>query len=201
MKLWLESDTFPSQLTPEEESARDIMTHLFNPVLKSLLCTSNTLEWVKYGYNSCRQSAIFGAIYLQKILPNYKIVPYCGVFLEMVDNKPETYEHCFIVASNGNRNILIDLSRVTHRLLFHKVDKLDYPHCGDYKHVVLLSKQAIDLRAMYYDDDVLEFFTKRHPQEVMKTIVTYINSLSKLPLDMQKEFSERIYREFTHFEK
>ena len=127
MKLWLESDAFPSQLTPEEETAREIMTYLFNPVLKSLLCVSNTAQWVKYGFNSCRQSAIFGAVYLQKILPSYVITPYCGVFLEMTDKKPETYEHCFIVASKDNRNILIDLSRVTHHLLFHKMDTFIYP--------------------------------------------------------------------------
>jgi hypothetical protein len=199
MKLWLESDKFPSQLTPEEEAARDIMGYLFNPVLKLLLCMSNPKEWAKYGFNSCRQTAIFGAIYLQKILPSYTIVPYTGMFLEIVNGKKETYEHCFIVASKGNRNILIDLSRVTHHLIFHKMDTFGYPQCDDYKDVVLLYKDAIDLKEMYYADDIREFFTNEHPQNVMKTIVQYIDALSVQSQKAQDDFCNKVYSTFTHF--
>lgn len=202
MKLWLESDTFPNQLTQEEETARDIMGYLFNPVLKTLLCVSNSAQWAKYGFNSCRQTAIFGAVYLQKILPSYVITPYTGVFLEMTPGqKPETYEHCFIVASKGSRNILIDISRVTHHLLFHKIDTFDYPHCDDYKYVVLVSKEIIDLQEMYYSSDIREFFTCRHHQDVMKSIVSYVDALNAQPLSVQKQFAKEVYTSFTHFMK
>ena len=53
-----ESDLCLNQLTEQEEKARDKMVYLFNPVLKYILAHSKPEEFAKYGFNSCRQTAI-----------------------------------------------------------------------------------------------------------------------------------------------
>ena len=190
---------YDNQLTKEEETARDIMVNLFNPVLKLLLCTYNSSKWRQYSFNSCRQTAIFGAVYLKKLLPDYDIVPYEGEFVEYYDDEnTENYSHCFIIASKNNRTLLIDLSRTTKRLIFHRVIDSLYPTTKEYSQMALISREVIDLDKMYYNSTMREYFTQCKPIEVMDKIEKYMSNLSKQSKDIQINFRNHIYHSFTN---
>lgn len=165
-------EDYTNKLTVEELKARDIMVNTFNPVLKFLLSESNPLMWRRYGYNSCRQTAILGAVYLKDVLPDYAIVPYEGEFTENDNGSVIKYDHCFIIASKNDRRLIVDISRTTKRLLFNVIEDIGYPYpkTGDYKEVTYLHSSPIDMIKNYEECNFTEFFTKRHPKEVIAMI-------------------------------
>ena len=195
-----ESDLCLNQLTEQEEKARDKMVYLFNPVLKYILAHSKPEEFAKYGFNSCRQTAILGAAYLQKLLPDYNIVPYEGLFIENLPNGIEQYIHAFILANKDKRNILIDLSRTTKRLIFHEAFEFLYPSVEEYKNMILINKNLINLHDMIYTDEP-EYFTNKKPIEVLEIINTLIDDLQQKEQIERDKFCDTIYRLFTELRR
>lgn len=195
-----ESDLCLNQLTEQEEKARDKMVYLFNPVLKYILAHSKPEEFAKYGFNSCRQTAILGAAYLQKLLPDYNIVPYEGLFIENLSNGIEQYIHAFILANKDKRNILIDLSRTTKRLIFHEAFEFLYPLVEEYKNMILINKNLINLHDMIYTDEP-EYFTNKKPIEVLEIINTLIDDLQQKEQIERDKFCDTIYRLFTELRR
>lgn len=183
---------YTNTLTPEEEKARDIMIYLFNPVLKFIFLNTNASSFIQYGFNSCRQTAILGAFYLKFLLPDYEFNVFEGTFIEKINSKIEKYEHAYIIASKGNRNLIIDLSRTTKRLLFHPVFSEIYPKTLDYREMCQISKKWINLDEMIYTDQG-EFYTNLVPSELMVLISTMINELSCKPKEEILKFSDSIY--------
>lgn len=197
MQLWV--DDCANKLTKQEITARDIMVNTFNPVLKFLLAQSKLEEWIKYGCNSCRQTAIFGAIYLKDLLPDYEIIPYEGVFTEPVNdnsNEVEEYIHCFIIASKNDRHLIIDLSRTSKHLLFNVIEDVNYPYpkTGDYKHVKYFYRKPIDLIENYYNCTFEEYFTNMNPKKVIELIKCIINNINPIVLANLKNY---VYTQFT----
>jgi hypothetical protein len=189
---------FESNLTEREQEVRDIMVHLFNPVLKFVLMTSNYDEFKKYGFNSCRQTAILGAGYLQKLLPDYEFKVYEGHFIENTDGKFTSYDHAFIVAINNDekRHLLIDLSRTTKKLLFTQTYLNLYPEIEDYENVTKIGQDLIDFEAMLNTDEP-EFFTCKKPRDLLGVIETLVDDLKKCPLEHQMNFCDYIYTNTT----
>lgn len=194
MQLCFEDCT--TQLTQEELSARDIMVNAFNPVLKFFLSQSNPEEWVRYGCNSCRQTAIFGAVYLQELLPNYEVTPYEGVFSELINGKFEEYVHGFIMASKGKRHLVIDISRTSKKLLFNVVQDIRYPYpqTDDYKFVRYQYSYPIDLRVNFYQSEFGEYFTGMRPKALMNAIKCMVDTLDP---DTMKNLRDVMYGKYT----
>lgn len=189
---------FESNLTEQEKKARDIMVYLFNPVLKFILMTSNYPEFMRYGCNSCRQTAILGAGYLRKLLPDYDFRVYEGHFLEKTDGKVTPYDHAFIVANkdNGRRHLIIDLSRTTKKLLFSESYINLYPQIEDYEDVIKIGQDLMDLDAMLNTDDP-EYFTGKKPRDLLNAIEILIEDLKTCPKEHQMKFCDKIYAETT----
>ena len=187
---------FESNLTKQEEKARDIMVYLFNPVLKFILMTSNCTEFVKYGCNSCRQTAILGAGYLRTLLPDYNFNVYEGSFIENINGQCVPYTHAFIVANKNDRHLVIDLSRTTKKLLFSETYSNVYPEIEDYENVTKIGQKRIDLDLML-ETDVPEYFTGKTPRELLSMISALVNDLKALPREKQLEFCDKIYSDTT----
>ena len=187
---------FESNLTKQEEKARDIMVYLFNPVLKFILLSEGYIQFRKYEFNSCRQTAILGAGYLRKILPDYNINVYEGQFVESINGVPVPYIHAFILASKDSRCLIIDLSRTEKRLLFTQVYPDIYPISEEYANMILLSFNQINLDEML-DSDTPEFITGYIPRQLMEAIENLIKELKQLPKEKQLEFCDQIYSETT----
>ena len=195
-----ESEQYLNHLTKQEEKARDIMVYLFNPVLKYVLANAKPMEFAKYGFNSCRQTTILGAAYLQYVLPDYYIVPYEGLFSEDLPNGNEQYIHAFILASKDDRCLLIDLSRTTKRLMFGECTSTLYPLVEDYKDMVLINKNPINLKQMI-ETDVEEYFTNMKPIMLLDMISTLIKEVQSMPKHEQNKFCDAVYAMFTQLRR
>jgi hypothetical protein len=188
---------FEANLTKQEEKARDEMIYLFNPVLKFFLMNSNPKEFFRYGCNSCRQTAILGAGHLRKLLPDYSFSIYEGSFIENVNGEYTPYTHMFIIASKGNRNLVIDLSRTSKRLLFQETNaNMIYPEIEDYDDVIKIGQKKLDL------DDLLntecpEYFTGWKPSKFMEIISITIDILKNKTKEEQMKFCDNIYTKTT----
>lgn len=192
---------FESNLTKREEEARDIMVYLFNPVLKFILLNSSKGEFEKYGFNSCRQTAIFGAAYLRKLLPEYDFRVYEGQFLEQECEVLTPYIHAFIIAiSPDNRRLIIDISRTTKRLLFTKIYPNTYPNFGEYENVFKVWEKEINLDEMLNMED-REYLTGFRPKDLMSMIETLIEDIKVLPKEKQLQFCDIIYSNTTQLRR
>lgn len=191
-----ESNLCLNQLTEQEEQARDKMVYLFNPVLKYILAHCKPEEFARYGFNSCRQTAILGAAYLKKLLPDYNIVPYEGTFIEKLPTGTENYVHAFILLSKDKRMLLADLSRTTKRLIFGEASAFLYPSVEEYKDMVLVNKTPINLYDMIYTDEP-EYFTGKKPTELLEIIETLIGDLEHKTQIERDAFCDTIYGLFT----
>ena len=191
---------FESDLTKEEEKARDEMIYLFNPVLKFVLMNGNYNEFKKYGFNSCRQTAILGADYLKKLLPEYDIEVYEGFFIEDIDGLYFPYTHAFIIAHKDDRHLVIDLSRTTKKLLFSKTYLNIYPEIEDYENVTKLKQEKINLDEMI-NSDTPEYFTNKKPKELIKTISSLIDDMKLWSKSAQLEFCDFVYSKTTQLRR
>ena len=184
-------------LTPEEQKARDTMVYLFNPVLKFLLMTEGQAEFQRFGCNSCRQTAIFGADYLSKLLPDYTFSAYEGSFIEVVNGEITPYAHAYIIGAYQDRYILVDLARTTKPLIFMEIDSIDaYPRIGEYKDAHKLGHNRINLVSALETKDP-EYLTNMIPKDVVTMIDNLIKSLSKEPAVKRLEFCDMVYKETT----
>lgn len=183
-------------LTDKEKEVRDIMLYTFNPALKTVLNIYNHDEFLKFGYNSCRQTAIFGAYFLKTLLPDYEIRAWEGDFVEPVNGVATPYVHAFIIAKKDNRRLLIDLSRTTKRLLFHPLFGNIYPDSFDYKDVAYISKERLDYVSLVETDEK-EYLTGLKPLTLLSLISSLMTDIANKPSEEQKVFWESIYKQFT----
>lgn len=184
-------------LTSEEQKARDIMLYLFNPVLKFILLTENPTEFQRFGFNSCRQTAIFGADYLSKLLPDYTFSVYEGSFIEIINGEITPYAHAYIVGAYQDRFILIDLSRTSKPLIFMQIPSLDfYPRYNEYKDVHKLGHSRINLHSALTTKDP-EYLTGMKPAQVVYLIDKMIKDMGTRPVMTQKHFFNEIYTNTT----
>ncbi|MGG1263797.1 hypothetical protein [Brevibacillus laterosporus] len=157
------------ELTFREEVAKSFMEERFLPALHKLISTINPKEYEKWGGNACRQTAIFGSLYLERLLPEYTWSMWDGIFNDIVNDRKVTYNHAWLYGVNkeNGKRLLVDLSRVHHERLFIVVTGNRYPKDHpSYKDMVEISRKKLNARELmklpeYYTDlKVGEFLTK-----------------------------------------
>ena len=129
-------------LSKQEQQMRNFLMYDFNISLKSMLIKYNFQEFDKRFFNSCRQTAVFGALVLSLKYPDYGYRAYEATFNDTLFGEPVRYQHCFIIATHKeiNRNILIDMARTTNPLVFEPInDNHFYPNVDNYKDLKMLS--------------------------------------------------------------
>ncbi len=138
---------FPSdKLNPEEEKVRDIMIYSFNPALKFIFLQEGRKRFSEFAFNSCRQTAIFGANYLTRLLPAYTFTAYEGDFVETMEGVVVPYKHAFIVGKKGKRLLLVDLARTIKPLVFTIISKMgEFPDYDEYKDMALIKYTKLNL--------------------------------------------------------
>jgi hypothetical protein len=191
---------FEANLTKQEEKARDEMVYLFNPVLKFLLMNSNPTEFFRYGCNSCRQTAILGAGYLRRLLPDYEFRVYEGHFIERINNEFVPYDHAFIIAHKDDRHLVIDLSRTSKKLLFSESYLNIYPEIEDYENVIKVGQDILDLDDLL-TTDCPEYFTGWKPKKFMDIIIVMINVLKNKSKEDQLKFCDSMYSKTTELRR
>ena len=187
-------------LTDRERAVRDEMINIFNPVLKFILSSSNPEEFARYGYNSCRQTAIFATAILTELLPEYTFRLYEGQFAELYEGRLITYKHAFTIGQYKDRMLLIDISRVSKRLLFCPVTDTLYPTEDEWASVSLISKEELSLVDML-DTDVVEYFTHKSPLSVLCTIKALMEDLKGYSEYFRTQFADNIYLKYTELRR
>ena len=187
-------------LTDRERMARDEMIHIFNPVLKLILAHSNPVEFERYGFNSCRQTAIFGTAILSELLPEYNFKLYEGQFAELYNGQMITYTHAFTIGQYQDRMLLIDISRVSKRLLFHQIEDTLYPCEDEWKNVSLINKEELSLAEML-TSGVVEYFTGKSPMSVLLSIKTLMEELKENPEQYIMQFCDKMYGKYTQLRR
>ncbi len=173
-------------LSKEEQQMRKFLMYDFNLSLKSMLLKYNYQEFDKYFFNSCRQTAIFGALVLNLKYPNYYYGAYEATFDDTLFGNPVRYQHCFIVATHKeltDRHILIDMARTTNPLVFEPIDENHfYPNVDNYKDLKMLSCVEIPYNDLLFSP-VREYMTGLTTSEflceLLKLMENYKNSTSK----------------------
>lgn len=192
---------FDDKLTDKERAVRDEMIYIFNPVLKFILASSKPQEFKRYGYNSCRQTAIFATALMKELLPEYTFRTFEGQFIELIDGRPTPYIHAFTIATHGDRSLLIDISRVSKRLLFTPITSPAlYPRTEDWSGVVFLTKEEFDLQKQLFTVEV-EYFTNRQPMKVLHLIKALMADLKNKPEEERMRFCDKIYEQYTEIRR
>lgn len=162
----------------------------FNLSLKSMLLKYNFEEFDKYFFNSCRQTAVFGALVLNLKYPNYSYEAYEATFDDKLFGRPVTYEHCFIIATHKeiNRSILIDMARTTNPLVFEPIsDTHFYPDVENYKDLKMIACVEIPYRELLISP-IKEYMTGlttiEFLDELLSLIDNYENSTSEQSKNM-----------------
>ena len=197
---------YTEPLTKSEEAARDIMVNLFNPVLKYMFLAANSNEFQKYGFNSCRQTAILGAYVLRTLLTDYEINAFEGDFIEPINGIPTPYVHAYITACKKNRVLIIDLSRTEKKLLFHPAFRDSkcggglYPDYEDYKNVVKVNDSRIDVDEMINVTEG-EYYTSIIPLDLVTGIMKTMIDIKSWPKEKQIEYRNWIYETTTQLRR
>lgn len=147
------------KVTQREIKTRDFMVNTFIPALHSLLKDGDQVQYLKWGGNACRQTAIFGVKFLEKLLPTYQWEAWDGVFDDIVMGKPVKYNHAWIYGEEKStgKKLLVDLSRNLHERLYLYVGLNDYPReHPSYKHMIEIHREKLDVKSSMKDH---EFYT------------------------------------------
>lgn len=189
MALFIECD----ELTEHEKQVRHELIYLLNPCLKFIF--NQRPAFREYAYNSCRQTAIFSAVYLQNALPAMCTV-YEGTFSDIINGRKVDYEHAFVIASFKKRELLVDISRTQRKLLFCITKGVRYPKVKGYEDAELLSYKKLDFHELFASRQP-EFLTGKIPADVMYEALTLLENLKKKPKSEQIVFASKIYDEMT----
>jgi hypothetical protein len=182
-------------LTQHEIEMRNFLMYDFNISLKSMLIKYNFEMLDMYYFNTCRQTAVFGALVLNKFYPEYTYEAYEAKFDDTLLGRPVQYEHCFIIAEHKEipRRILIDMARTTNPLVFEPVDENHfYPDIEAYKDLKMLSYEEIPYNQVF-DLNITEFLTGLPTQsfyeELLEFMENYKNSTADKDAVVQKIYS------------
>lgn len=191
-------------LTIRELAVREELIYFFNPALKFLFMQFGMNKFRQYGFNSCRQTAIFSAAYLRMIMPEYRYVVYEGKFVDKEVSKDVEYEHAFVVGfpknkATSKRLLLIDISRTSRRLLFvHRSANDLYPSdIAGYRNTKLLSIKPIDDEELLMQEEP-EFLTGLPPYDLFKIVCNTVEYLKTLSPAKHKRFYTQIYSTVTN---
>ena len=186
-------------LTKQECDVRDEMVYLFNPALKFSFMQLGMSRFKQYGFNSCRQTAILGATYLRKIMPSYTHQAYEGDFVDYDSMGPVPYAHAFIISSQGNRHILIDISRTSRKLLFQRVQPKEIysTKIEGCENTMLYNIRPIDVDAGINMKDP-EYLTNLRPLELFDMVCAMIERLKQYPKEERERFWKSIYSQVTY---
>jgi hypothetical protein len=142
-----------------EIATRNFMVNQFIPALHSILEEGNPIEYKKWGGNACRQTAIFGVKFLEKLLPTYNWEAWDGTFDDIVMGRAVKYNHAWIYGEEKStgKKLLVDLSRNFHERLFLFVDVNDYPRDNPtYKDMIEINRKKLNVKEAMKD---LEYYT------------------------------------------
>lgn len=154
-------------LTDKELIVKKYMENIFTPALHNLLKSANPSEYEKWGGNTCRQTAIFGTKFIEKLLPNYEWVAWDGNFSDIIRGIPKKYNHAWIygIDKKNSRGLLIDLSRVMQERLFITVKENKYPkNHSEYKDMKQINKEKLNVVLSLED---YEYYTKRKGWDIL----------------------------------
>jgi hypothetical protein len=157
-------------VTNREILTKNFMVNNFIPTLHSTLEESNPFQYQKWGGNACRQTAIFGVKFLEKLLPTYKWEAWDGIFDDIVRGKKVNYNHAWIYGEEQStgKKLLVDLSRNLHERLFLFVEENDYPRdYPTYKNMIEINRQKIDIKDCMND---LEYYTSLRSQKLLQIL-------------------------------
>lgn len=175
---------------------RTFMVYDFNVSLKLLFNVLNPLEFRKYCYNCCRQTAIFGAAILTEKYPEYEYSIYEGTFDDKLKGNPVHYEHAFIIAKerNSQRKLLIDLSRNQEPLVFQPVTNGSYlyPNINGYENMTLVSSEKLDLNTLL-NDEVTEYLSSLKPRDFLDALRYTMEDYAMLDPILQHKVIQEMY--------
>lgn len=197
MKLFVDDN----ELTNKEKEVRDWLIYSFNPSLKFCLYTFGKENFIKYGYNSCRQTAIFTAFILDLNLPSkdYKVKVFEGTFDDR--DKSQSYKHAFTILydKNKNRKILVDLSRTEKLLSFNTFTDISYPYPKhkSFQNMKFIYAEELNWKKLIYDESISEFVTGMNPLRLINIILSHTESIKNTKGLQQKDFAEAMYKQFT----
>ncbi|MGV4321265.1 hypothetical protein [Bacillus mojavensis] len=158
------------ELTQNEQKVKDFMFNKFIPALHRLVSTSDPIKYQTWNGNTCRQSAVFGLVYLRKLLPEYEWTAWDGDFSDIYRGKRVEYNHAWIhgVDKKNNKGLLVDLSRVDRERLFLPVKANKYPkNHPEYKSMKLIRKKKINIEDRLNEE---EFYTNLKGDEFIKKL-------------------------------
>jgi len=140
------------------------MYECFIPLLHQILRYTNPELYDKWQGNCCRQTAIFGAFILNKLLPDYEWEVWDGEFDDIVYGVSRHYNHAWIYGRpspyRGGRGLFVDLSRQHHERLFEQTDKNEYPaDNSSYMYMKETSREQLPWKDLIDDPDVREYYT------------------------------------------
>ena len=183
-------------LSKQEQQMRNFLMYEFNISLKSMLMKYNFKELDKWFFNSCRQTAVFGALILNFYYPEYSYRAYEATFNDTLFGKPVTYQHCFIIATNRelrSRNILIDMARTTNPLVFEPIDDNHfYPDVDNYKDLEMLSATEIPYEDLLISP-VQEYMTGLTTIEFLSELAELIENYKKSTSKEKDKLVQKIY--------
>lgn len=162
-------------VTEREKYVKNFMEREFVPVLHDLLKNANPLEYQKWGGNACRQTAIFGVKFLEKLLPTYSWEAWDGNFDDVVGSKKVQYNHAWIygVEESTGKKLLIDLSRLYHERLFLFVEDNQYPkEHASYINMIELNRAKLDIKDCMKDH---EYYTMERSVKVLEDLKAKTN--------------------------
>jgi hypothetical protein len=172
-------------VTEREKHVKFFMEHAFVPALHDLLKNANPLEYQKWGGNACRQTAIFGVKFLEKLLPTYKWEAWDGIFDDEVKGRKVQYNHAWIFGTDNNtgKKLLVDLSRIFHERLFLFVEKNEYPKDHpSYIHMSEVKREELDVKDCMKD---LEYYTSERSVKLLQTLKD-VTKFEKFRKDLKK---------------
>lgn len=158
-----------------EKYVKNFMEREFVVALHETFEKANPIEYKKWGGNACRQTAIFGVKFLEKLLPTYSWEAWDGDFEDIVGGKKVTYNHAWIygVDKSNGKKLLIDLSRLYHERLFLFVNENQYPKDHkSYEHMIELNRKKLDIKDCMKD---CEYYTMERSVKVLEDLKTKTN--------------------------
>lgn len=155
-------------LTPNEMKAKKYLFDFFIPTLHDLIETANPEAYLKWNRNTCRQSAVFGCHFLNKLLPEYEWTAWDGNFEDVYLGRKVKYNHAWIYGSHKTRDkhLLVDLSVVNKERLFIERPENTYPKDHpEYEHMIEVDRKQLDYRKMIENE--IEYYTQLSGPQVV----------------------------------
>lgn len=163
------------ELNQKELMAKNLMENLFVPTLHDILQKANPQAYKQWGGNACRQTAIFGAVILRELLPDYTWTVWDGDFSDIVRDQKVKYNHAWIhgVNKKERKGLLVDLSRLHHERLFIPVIENKYPKKHpSYEHMRLIRKEQMNIEERLNE---IEYYTEKPSNELLNILLIEMN--------------------------